>query len=258
MKTIVINNQKGGVGKTMLATHLIWDLAEQGFRVLAVDLDGQGNTTKVLAGERQVGFAADLFQEGAKMPTTAEPGISVMGKDDRLESVKSAGIGPMVRNIAQHFSALDDVFDYCVFDTPPAWDERNFAAMTVCDHLLAPIEVKAFALDGIGTLLQSIRAVEERGRKGRPINFLGLIASRFNSHDEGEKSDLRTVVEKVGIKMMFPGVITQRRGYEQAMRDRVPVWTIKTSGAKVAGAEIRAILSTVRDRIGATNSKKDA
>lgn len=40
MQTIVINNQKGGVGKTMLAVHLAWFLAEDGARLLFVGLDG--------------------------------------------------------------------------------------------------------------------------------------------------------------------------------------------------------------------------
>ncbi|MFD2427305.1 ParA family protein [Sphingobium scionense] len=49
MQTIVINNRKGGVGKTMLATHLAWFLAEDGARVLFIDLDAQGNGSRTLA-----------------------------------------------------------------------------------------------------------------------------------------------------------------------------------------------------------------
>ncbi|AZS19466.1 ParA family protein (plasmid) [Caulobacter sp. FWC26] len=45
MKTIVVNNQKGGVGKTMLAIHLAWFLAEEAAtRVLFIDLDPQATT----------------------------------------------------------------------------------------------------------------------------------------------------------------------------------------------------------------------
>jgi chromosome partitioning protein len=254
MQTIVINNQKGGVGKTMLAVHLAWFLAEEGARVLFVDLDGQGNSSKVLQGERQVGSAADLFDANGRMPTEAEAGISVMGRDARIEGVQLAG----VTNVVRHFKALGEVFDFCVFDTPPAWDARNFAAMAVCDHLLAPIELKSFALDGVAQLLRSVQAVEEKGRQGRKINFLGLIASRFNSHDAGERGNLKAVLEKVGTKLMFPGVITVRGSYEQAMNDRVPVWSIKSSGAKVAGAEIRGILTTVRDRTANPSSQEAA
>ncbi|MFC3216471.1 ParA family protein [Novosphingobium panipatense] len=49
MQTIVINNRKGGVGKTMLATHLAWFLAEDDARVLFIDLDAQGNGSRTLA-----------------------------------------------------------------------------------------------------------------------------------------------------------------------------------------------------------------
>lgn len=254
MQTIAITNQAGGVGKTMLAVHLAWYLAEGGARVLFVDLDGLGSATKVLRDERQIGQAANLFEADATMPSTAEVGISVMGTDTRIERVRRAQVFNVVRN----FKSIGTVFDYCVVDTPSAWDARNFAAMTVCDHLLAPIELKSFALDGVGWLVRSIAAVEEEGRQGRPINFLGLIASRFNGRDACEHSGLRALREKGGTKTIFPGVLTIRDEYEQAMNDRVPVWTIKSFGAKVAGAEIRAILATVRERISATRTKKEA
>ena len=68
MKTIVVSLLKGGVGKTFLATHLAWYLAEAaGRRVVFVDLDPQGSSTRRLAGERQGGFAADLFDPSAAL-----------------------------------------------------------------------------------------------------------------------------------------------------------------------------------------------
>ena len=48
MKTLTIANQKGGVGKTTLGLHLAFNLLEQGNRVLFIDLDPQGNSSKTL------------------------------------------------------------------------------------------------------------------------------------------------------------------------------------------------------------------
>src|SRR3989344_8006099 len=62
VKTIVVNNQKGGVGKTMLAVHLAWFLAEErGARVLFIDLDPQGNASYTLAAERTAGLSSSLL-----------------------------------------------------------------------------------------------------------------------------------------------------------------------------------------------------
>ena len=66
MKTIVVSLLKGGVGKTFLATHLAWYLAEPPERRVAfVDLDPQGSSTRRLGSERQGGFAAECLAYGA-------------------------------------------------------------------------------------------------------------------------------------------------------------------------------------------------
>ena len=62
MNIIVINNQKGGVGKTTLAVHLAWFMAEAGRRVLMIDVDAQGNGTDTLKHHAGPTSAADLFK----------------------------------------------------------------------------------------------------------------------------------------------------------------------------------------------------
>ncbi len=153
MKTIVINNQKGGVGKTMLAVHLAWYLAEQktendrSTRVLVIDLDGQGNASKVLSGEHEAGAAADLFDPAKELPASAVSGISVMAMDERIHGIEMASVPRAIRR----FQAFDG-YDYCVIDTPPTWGARNFTALAISDYLISPIEMKDFAMDGVRAL----------------------------------------------------------------------------------------------------------
>lgn len=246
MQTIVINNEKGGVGKTFISAHIAWHLAELGKSVLFIDLDGQGNSSTVLRAARQGGWSFDLFEKGAMQKLIPEPGITLLAGQRRLSSIDKP---TEAEAFIEQFRDIAGDFDYCVFDTPPSWGWRNFAAMAVCDHLLAPVELKDFAISGVGHLLQSMKNVQQKGRDGRPINFLGLLVSKYNSHSRREKDNLQTLLNEFGTRMMFPGVVTTRDGYEQAMSDAVPVWKIKTSGAAVAGREIRAILATLHDRI---------
>src|SRR3546814_2056262 len=83
---------------------------------------------------------------------------SVLASDERLDVVTLEDVPAMM----QAFRAFGPLFDYCVIDTPPTWGALNFAALSVSDHLVAPIEMKDYALDGVEQLLKNIPAAEQR------------------------------------------------------------------------------------------------
>ena len=80
MKTLVLCNQKGGVGKTAVATLLAHYFAHRGSRVLAIDLDHQGNFTKPLRMSGRVtpsAFASDALMTGTAPTLPARPFVLV-------------------------------------------------------------------------------------------------------------------------------------------------------------------------------------
>ncbi len=250
MKTIVVNNQKGGVGKTMLAVHLAWFLAEErGARVLVIDLDPQGNASYTLAAERTAGLSSSLFF-GPDTTLEGLPGITLLKADEKLHSVEQH-INTAVPAMAKRFAALKDQFDYCVIDTPPTWGGRNFAALLVTDYVISPIDLEDYSLQGVGTLRKQVKLVEDQARGGRRIGFLGLLPSRLISNSPRQRENLKTLVSQGGTSLMFQGVITQRQGYAEALSTKAPVWTIKKSAAQDAARELRGVLATIKDRMAA-------
>ena len=88
MKTLVLCNQKGGVGKSAVATLLAHHLAHRGYRVLAIDLDHQGNFSKPLRMSGRVtptAFASDALMTGPAPGLPSQPFVLVPG--DRARSV---------------------------------------------------------------------------------------------------------------------------------------------------------------------------
>lgn len=251
MRTLVVNNQKGGVGKTLLAVHAAWRLSETGARVAAIDLDPQGNASFTLAEAASGGPSHALFTSaGPAPPDLPAAGLTLFAADRALDSVDDRRIEAVLA-FRDHFSRLAERFDYVVIDTPPTWSGRNYAALMVASTLVAPIDLETYALQGVRQLLAQKAAVEKAARGGRPIDFLGLLPSRFQSNAPRQRQSLEQLLRQEGVKLMFPdrGVITQRSGYAEALDIRQPVWTIRKSAAQEAGREIRAVLDTIKSRL---------
>lgn len=249
MKTLVINNQKGGVGKTMLAVHAAWFLAETDARILVIDLDPQANASYTLSSAHAGGASADLFFR-PDIELSAQRGVTLLGGDRQLDGVDAQ----LTRSVLSFRTAFDRVargFDYVVIDTPPTWSGRNYAALMVATSLIAPIDLETYALQGVKQLFAQKTNVEKAARQGRPIDFLGLLPSRFQSQSPRQRESLQAVLRRQGPGIMYPGqgVLTQRQGYAEALDLRIPVWSIRKTAAQEAGREIRRVLTTMKQRL---------
>ncbi len=214
MNTIVINNQKGGVGKTTLAVHLAWFMAEAGRRVLMIDVDAQGNATDTLKQHTGSTSAADLFKPATRF---------------------------------QNLADAAERFDICVIDTPPSLGLRSVACLVAASHVLAPIYLEDYSVKGVKGLMQTVIGVQRRyGRQD--TTFLGLLPSNFNTKSPRQRTHLEQLLREAG-KYVFPGQIVARDGYAEAVAERVPVWRLKRRSAQEAGREIRAVLAKIAERL---------
>jgi chromosome partitioning protein len=246
MNTIVINNQKGGVGKTTLAVHLAWFMAEAGRRVLMIDVDAQGNATDTLKHHAGPTSAADLFKPAARIVAGEINGITLAPADSSLTDV-DRGNAAAVMTLQQNLANTSEQFDICVIDTPPSLGLRSVACLVAASHVLAPIYLEDYSVKGVKGLMQTVIGVQRHfGRED--TRFLGLLPSNFNTKSPRQRTHLEQLLREAG-KYVFPGQIVARDGYAEAVAERVPVWSLKRRSAQEAGREIRAVLSKIVERL---------
>lgn len=243
MKTIAINVEKGGAGKTTIACHLAWHLADAGHRVLFLDLDRQCNATDALADFESLGTCKPLFEPAYALPT-AFPKLGIYS--NRMGGEYDADYPRALTNLRANFPALDPHFDYCVVDTPPSWSWINFAALMVCNHLIIPVELGPFGPASTKQVSDSIATVNQRARS-TPIHVVGLVPNRVRANDRNQMDMLAALKAKTG-RNLFTNYLPERAHYSQALQEHVPVWRFDKDVRNSAPA-MRAFLDEAMTRI---------
>ena len=247
MDTLVITNQKGGVGKSTITALLAWWLAEkENARVALIDLDSQKNLTRTFAGHSCEVGAARLFA-GTGIASGEIPGgqLTLFPGETELADLERAS-RDVIRNFRDNVAQLDQRFDYCLIDTPPALGLRMTAALVVADYVLCPIELEEYSIDGVTAMIKTIVGV--RQRHNRRLKFLGLLANRFNPHSVRQRETLQALFVAYG-HHLIPTRISTRSAIPEALSQGVPVWRLPKTSAREAAAEVHKAFGLLRERM---------
>ena len=172
-RVIAVANQKGGVGKSTTAINLSACLAEKGKKVLAIDIDPQGNTTsglgvdknnventlyELLLGEAEAKdtIVKDVVENVDLIPSNVNLSgaeIELIGVDEK-EYIMKKIIDKVRRK-----------YDYIIMDCPPSLNMLTINALTAANSVLVPIQCEYYALEGLSQLIHTIELVKERLNK---------------------------------------------------------------------------------------------
>jgi len=238
LKTLVVNNEKGGVGKSMIAVHLAWYFAECGKRVLFLDLDPQSNGSTTLAEHAGDIDAAALFARPVAIPPPTGGRIRVLGGSAALRGIVAVD-GKIIEQFRSNLKDASRGYDIAIIDTPPTFGVRNLAALIAGQFVIAPIDLDDYAIDGIETLLKHIVGV--RQKYNPDLTFLGLIPNRLQTTSPRQRENLKSLVLRFGTKYLFDGVIPQRSSIGEALAEKKPVWSLPKTAAREAGREMRIV-----------------
>jgi len=181
-KIIAITNQKGGVGKTTTCAGLCGGLVSLGYKVLAIDLDPQGNLSFSLGVEVEDNYTVYDVMKG-----NCDIGDAIVngGVCDIVPSnILLSGLELEMTGVGREYVLREQIgyikknYDYIVLDTPPALSVLTINAYTASDELVIPMPCEVLALQGIAQLRQTIFAVKRYYNKSLAVR--GILLNRYN------------------------------------------------------------------------------
>ena len=259
--TIVLTNQKGGVGKTTTSAAIAAGLARKGYKVLAVDMDPQGNLGFSLGVDIDKG--ASIY-EGLKGDATVYEIIRRISDIDIIQSnillssaeatLKGENRDLLLKNL---LAPVEKLYDYIIIDTPPAFNILTLNGYSAADYLIIPMSAEILSLVGLVQLKETYETV--RQSVNPQLKIMGIILTKYEKRRKLSRDVLEmagTVAEQLNTKV-FKTVVRSSVAAAEAPAHGVNIfeYSAKYAPAKDYGAIVKEILRIVEE--DETNGKKD-
>lgn len=243
MKTLVIANQKGGVGKTCTLVHLAFYFAEAGFKIAVVDLDTQANASFTLSRFDSGVSSAHLFTGDPVATLAVQDNLSLLCSENTLADIDQMDQKEAVGHFVEGIQRIESQgFDICLIDTAPSLNISMLSALFAADYVASPIELEAYSMQGIDKMLQTIEHVRMLNKK---LEFLGMIPSKVDGRNARHQRHL-TELATAYPDLVASTPIGYRSSIADALASHRPVWAIKKTAARVATQEMRAMAARIQ------------
>jgi len=229
VKKICIFNQKGGVGKTTISINLSTCLAMEGYNILVIDIDPQGNTTSGL------GINKNKIDKSIYDVITGNEKL-----DDviiKSQFIRTLHIAPSIVDLAgaevelierekrelilrNKIRELEGKFDFILIDCPPSLSFLTVNALTACDSVLIPIQCEFYALEGVGQLVNTIQLIKKS--LNRNIEIEGVIISMYDARTN-LSNDVVEEVKKYFKEKVYKNIIPRNIKLAESPSHGLPI-----------------------------------
>jgi len=234
--------QKGGVGKSTSTAATATILAAAGYRVLAVDMDSQGNLTKMLTQRSIYDFAGstiiEAIEAGDARPYIAEAAenIDLLPADDRLSMLSRYIYTRKVQNprllLKRLLQPIEHDYDFVFVDVGPSLGDALVNAIAYADHIIMPVDCGDLSTDA---MVRFTEFVEEFGEEERgAADIIGVL---LTMQDGRAKYD-RDVID--GVRAVYGDLV-----FDTVIRRRVGLKSMSAHGVQVSAPAMEDYIAMV-------------
>jgi len=256
---LAVANQKGGVAKTTTAQALGFALAEQGRRVLLVDLDPQACLTYSL------GFDPDALSDSlhdvivrrAKLADVRRPVRGVDGLSVVPATIDLAGaeVHLLTATGREHVlaRALEPVLadhDIVLIDCPPSLGVLTINGLTASEAVLIPLQCEALSHRGVGQLLETVEDV--RTFANADLRVLGVVATMYDARTRHARRVLEEVGDRYGLSVLEPPIPKSVRFAEAPELGRCIIQHAPDSAGAAAYRALAVTVAGLLEPVGTT------
>lgn len=201
-KTIVIMNEKGGVGKTTTVLECAYHACKNlKLSCLVVDLDAQANATKMLTGQEHIPSIFDVLVNDVDILSVLKPTSKEWGKticipsDRRLNMIEPHLTAKLNREsiLKKALAKVKSKFDLILIDLPPAINTLTVNALVAADSYLIPSDLSQYSKAGIQMVKRLADEIIKSGNNSS-LKFLGIL---LTSYQKGNSVAVKSLIEEL-------------------------------------------------------------
>ncbi len=188
-KTIVIANQKGGVGKTTTAINLSASIALDNHDALVIDTDPQGNLSSGFGINREALNRSLYDVYSGRCPIeeaiveSSIPRLHIIPSTIDLLGVELELVNREEREhiLSKAIACIKDKYRYIFIDCPPSLGLLTLNSLVAADSIIVPVQCEYYSLEGLGLLSRTLRLI--RGTFNPTLELEGIILTMFDSRN---------------------------------------------------------------------------
>ena len=245
--TIVVTNQKGGVGKTSTGLNLGLSLALLEKRVLLIDFDVQANLTISMGYQHTTSFH-DIVHDrsrnlGSALIQTSYPGLWLLpsNKNMVLLSKKYFGKNDYEYILKKQLSTIKDRFDYIIIDTPPSIEFFTINALTTSNLAIIPTQCDYLSTHGVDQVLNIIDLIR---RKTNPVLEARVLVTMYDEAATASRM-IFTKLKNLHPERLYETVIPRDERLREAQIMSMPV--INYDQKSISGLKYMALAREIID-----------